>query len=192
MLRDIGFTAETGTSNESEDNMTWEQPIPFKNVDLPTFPVNELPFLVGEYVRAVAETTKTSPDMAATASLAILALCLQGKFTIEGKKDWVEPLNLYTLIVAPPAERKSSVIMAMSEPVKRFESAENERLAPYIEQNKMEKAILLNRKKILETKYSKSNFVNTSELQELSREIAEFEEIKPCRLFCDDITPEKL
>jgi hypothetical protein len=176
-----------------EDNSTaWEQPLPFRNMDLPPFPVNELPPVVESYVRAAAETTQTSPDMAAVASLAVLALCLQGKFKIEGKKDWIEPLNLYTLVIAPPAERKSAVMALMGEPVKQFENAENDRLAPYIEQNKIEKQALLNRKKMMETKLAKSRFFNTSELQSLSQELSEFKDIKPCRLFCDDITPEKL
>ena len=130
--------------------------------------------------------------MAATASLAILALCLQGKFKIKSKKDWQEPLNLYTLIVAPPTERKSAVTVLMSEPVKQFEAAENERLAPLIKQSRMEKQILQNRKKALEVKLSKKPFDDKSELQSLSQELNDFKEIKPCRLFCDDITPEKL
>ena len=191
LLKSVDFT--TDIFDELQNNSdVWEMPIPFKIVDLPPFPVNTLPFVVEEYVRAVAETTQTSPDMAAVASLAILALCLQGKFKIEGKKDWQEPLNLYTLIIAPPAERKSAVMMLMSEPVKLFENAENEKLAPNIERNKMEKAILQNRKKIMESKYSKSNHFDNSELQNLAEELSEFKEIKPCRLFCDDITPEKL
>jgi len=195
LLKSVDFKPETDIFdklNETKDISVWESPIPFKSVDLPAFPVDELPCIVENYVRAVAETTQTSPDMAAVSSLAILALCLQGKFKIEGKKDWQEPLNLYTLVVAPPAERKSAVMMLMSEPVKQFENDENEKLAPYIEKNKMEKAILQNRKKILESKHSKGNYFDSSELQELAEELSEFVEIKPCRLFCDDITPEKL
>jgi len=188
LLKSVNFTADIFDElNIAKDISVWEAPIPFKNVDLPKFPVDALPAIVGDYVLAVAETTQTSPDMAAVASLAILALCLQGKFKIEGKKDWVEPLNIYTLIIALPAERKSAVMMLMSEPVKQFENAENKRLAPYIKQNEMEKAILQNRKKMLETKYSKNQFDDTSELQELAGEISEFKEIKSCRLFCDDI-----
>jgi hypothetical protein len=178
--------------NKAKDISVWESPLPFINMDLPAFPVNELPVIIGNYVHAVAETTQTSPDMAAVASLAVLALCLQGKFRIEGKKDWQEPLNLYTLVVAPPAERKSAVMALMSEPVKQFENVENERLAPYVEKNKMEKAILQNRKKALESKLAKTPTAGNFELQLLAQELSEFKEIKPCRLFCDDITPEKL
>lgn len=186
LLRSADFSAD------STHDSVWEQPLPFRNMDLSQFPVDELPVIVGDYVYAVAETTQTSPDMAAVASLAILSLCLQGKFKIEGKKDWIEPLNLYTLVVAPPAERKSAIMALMSEPVKKFENAENDRLAPSIEQNKMEKQILQNRKKSLESKLAKTKTADNFDIQILSRELSEFEEIKPCQLFCDDITPEKL
>jgi hypothetical protein len=78
--------------------------------------------------------------------------------------------------------------------VRRFEAAENKRLAPMIEQSKIEKAILENRKKYLEAKYSKENADKSSwsEIREISQELSEFKEIKAFRLLCDDITPEKL
>jgi hypothetical protein len=63
----------------------WDSPIPFDEFDLPTFPADTLPPAVRDYVMAVAETTQTSVDMAAVASLAILSICLQGKFRIWGK-----------------------------------------------------------------------------------------------------------
>jgi hypothetical protein len=170
----------------------WEQPIPFRNMDLPMFPIDELPMYVKNYACEVAETTQTSIDMSGVASLAILALCIQGKFRIKGKQNWIEPLNLYTLVVAPPAERKSAVVSLMSEPIKEYENSENERLAPSIEQSKIEKQILQNRKKALESKAAKNPGDYSLEIQALSEEISEFKEIKPCRLFCDDITPEKL
>ena len=174
------------------DLLNPEQPIPLRTMDLPAFPINELPVLVNEYIYDVAETTQTSVDMAAVASLAVISLCIQGKFMIEGKKNWIEPLNLYTLVVAPPAERKSAVVSLMSEPIKQYENAENERLAPDIERSKIEKQILLKRKKALESKAVNSRGAYSFEIQAIAEEISEFKEVKPCRLFCDDITPEKL
>ena len=64
------------------DPNTWETPVPFDSVKIPEFPVNELPVIISDYVRAVAESAQVSPDMAAVASLATLALCLQGKYFI--------------------------------------------------------------------------------------------------------------
>jgi hypothetical protein len=93
-VRNSGFT---GTDEDifdefesANDENIWEPITPFTTSKLPVFPVNDLPVILSEYVRAGAETTQTVPDMAATASLAILAIALQGKFAIEGKKDWRE------------------------------------------------------------------------------------------------------
>ena len=91
-------------------------------------PVQEklgLTAVVGDCAMAVAETTQTSRDIAVATGLAILALCVQGKFRIKGKPNWQEPLNLYTLVVAPPAERKSAAMALMSTPVKEFGNPEN-------------------------------------------------------------------
>ena len=192
LLKSADFT--TDIFDELQNNpVVWETPIPFKNINLPNFPVNDLPVVISDYVRAVSETTQTSPDMAATASLAILALSLQGKFLIEGKKDWREPLNLYTIVIAPPAERKSAVMMHMTEPLKRYEIVENERRAPLIEQNKIVKAVLEKKKKLIEDNLAKGKLgADKSKAYEVAESLSNFEEIKPCRLFCDDITPEKL
>ena len=174
-----------------KDMMFWEQPIKFESAEISEFPVNELPITISDYVRAVAETTQTPPDMAAVSSLAILALCLQGKFMIEGKKDWIEPLNLYSLIVANPAERKTAVLKLMIIPIREYEVEENKHLAPVIEKNIIERNILDKRKKSLEDLIIRGD-ADKSEIEEIAREISDFEEIKPCRLFYDDITPQKL
>ena len=92
----------------------WEKPIPFTQHTLPPFPVDALPPAIREYVLAVAESTQTPVDMSASAALAVLALCQQGKYRIAGKEDWREPLNLFVVIVAEPSERKSAVILRRS------------------------------------------------------------------------------
>lgn len=198
--KNAGFTSEANENKaedifdefeHTDDVPIWEQPIPFDSLTLPSFPVNELPVIFAEYVRAVAETTQTAPDMAATASLAVLALSLQGKFMIEGKKDWREPLNLYTAIVAKPSELKSAIMALMSEPVKSFEAEQNKKLAPLIEENRIERNVLEKRRKSTEDKVANGN-ADKSEIRAIAEEINEFEEIKSCRLYCDDITPEKL
>lgn len=107
-------------------SLQWDTPLPFDDFDLPEFPADTLPPVVRNYVEAVAETTQTSVDMAAVASLAILSICLQGKYRIWGKPDWSEPLNTYCVIVLPPAERKSAVISLMTAPLEEYEQEVNE------------------------------------------------------------------
>lgn len=96
------------------------------NSSLPSFPVAALPPAIAAYVHAVADSSQTSPDMAAVASLGVLSCCLQGKFQIQIRRGFIEPLNLYTLVVAAPGERKSSVMRSMTRVLSDYEAKYNE------------------------------------------------------------------
>ena len=105
--------------NASEDPK-WEQPIPFEEIVLPDFPIEALPARVRPYVEAVAETTQTPVDMAGTAAIAAMASCIQGKYLVKAKTDWIEPTNLYALMVAEPSERKSAVTSLIVKPINLY------------------------------------------------------------------------
>ena len=64
---------------------SWEEPIPFGRYDLEPFPVDALPGDIGDYVRALAESTQTPVDMAGTSALAFISVCMQGKYVIQGR-----------------------------------------------------------------------------------------------------------
>ena len=169
----------------------WEIPIPFEKANLPSFPTESLPKVVRDYVTAVAESTQTPVDMSASAALAILALCEQGKFRIRGKADWTEPLNLFVVVVAEPSERKSAVISLMTRPVNAFEADYNRQNAAELETSKMNKRILERRQRALEDKAAKGK-VEDGELEQLAQQLATYKERTPLRLYVDDVTTEKL
>ena len=169
----------------------WEPPIPFTRHTLPTFPVDALPPLVRDYVMAIAESTQTPVDMSASAALAILALCQQGKFRIRGKADWTEPLNLFVVIVAEPSERKSAIINFMTRPLNAYEAEYNRRNAAALEASKMKKRILERQQRTLEDKVAKGN-ADQEELERFAQQIADYRELTPMRLYVDDVTTEKL
>lgn len=170
---------------------TREAPIPFDEYNLPAFPVDALPAILRDYVKAVAETTQTSPDMAATAALAILAICAQGKCNIKGKSDWIEPLNIFAVIIAAPAERKSAVMKIMTAPLEEYERKINcEREAGIIE-SEMRRSVLEKEKRALEDKVAKGK-AKKEDLTNIAKELAQFREVKPLKLFADDVTAEKL
>lgn len=169
----------------------WEQPIPFTQHTLPAFPVDAFPPAIRDYVLAVAETTQTPVDMAATAALAVLALCQQGKYRIKGKDDWIEPLNLFIVIVAEPSERKSAVISHMAGVVHRYEAAYNQQHAAAIERSRVEKRILEKQQRNLEEMVLKGK-AQIEDLQDVSMQLANFREVMPMRLYVDDVTTEKL
>ncbi len=171
--------------------LRWEQPIPFTQHTLPTFPVEAFPPAIRDYVLAVAETTQTKVDMSATAALAVLALCQQGKYRIKGKDDWIEPLNLFTVIVAEPSERKSAIINFMTHPVSRFEAEYNQQHAAAIERSRMEKRILEKQQRSLEDMVLKGK-AQMEDLEDMALQLTNFHEKLPMRLFVDDVTTEKL
>ena len=171
--------------------VVWDTPIPFDEYDLPTFPVDALPEVIRRYVLAVAESTQTSVDMAAVGALGVVSLCSQGKYFIQGNADWAEPLNTYTVVILPPAERKSSVLSMMIRPVEVFEKLENERRSPEIVKSQMELSKLEKEKRSLVERASKGK-ATEEDIKNKAKEIAEYKPVKPLRLFVDDVTSEKL
>lgn len=170
----------------------WENPVPFDEPNLPAFPVDTLPDTVRGYVLGLAESTQTPVDMCACSVLAALALCAQGRYKIQGKPDWVEPLNLYVVSVAEPSERKSAVIGAVSNPITAYEAEENKRRAPLIEESKMKLRVLEQEQKAMESKMAKKQDVKEEDFLSIASEIAEFKVMRPLKLYVDDITTEKL
>lgn len=169
----------------------WADPIPFSKVAMDRFPVDALPTPLADYVAAVAESTQTPVDMAGTVALAILSTCLQGKYRIQCKADWIEPLNTYSLVIAAPSERKSAVTHMMIRPVNNYEIQYNQQNAALVEASKMQRKVLERRQKALIDNIAKGK-ATQADLDQLAQEIADYDDIKPMQLYVDDITPEKL
>ena len=172
-------------------SVIWETPLPFDEYDLPSFPVDALPETVRRYVLAVAESTQTSVDMAAVEALGVGSLCSQGKYFIQGNADWAEPLNIYTVVILPPAARKSSVLSVMIRPVEEYEKEENSRRNAGIIESQMVLSRLEKEKRSLVERASKGK-ATEEEVRAKATEIAKYEPVKPLRLFVDDVTSEKL
>ena len=182
--------SENGGKNN--DNLPWEPPTPLDNiVVVPSFPVECLPPVLGDYVTAVSESTQTPVDMAAVKGLAAMATCIQGKYKIQGKPDWLEPLNLYAVIVANPAERKSAVDQFLTQCIFDYEYYENQGRRDEINRSKAEKQVL--EKEVMELigKVSKGKG-DKAALFEKQDELSQFQEVKPIRLIADDVSPEAL
>lgn len=182
---------EQAKKDFEEIQSKWEDPIPFGKYELAPFPIDALPPDIAEYAAAVAENTQTPVDMAGTASLTLIAVCIQGKYVIEGKPGWVEQLNLFSNIIASPSERKSAVLHAQAGPLDNYEVQYNRQNAARVEGSKMERRILERRQKAIEEKVAKGN-AEPKEMEQIAREISEFEDVKPLHLYVDDITTEKL
>jgi hypothetical protein len=114
------------------ENRPWPDPTPFGTAHLPTFPDRALPPWLGNYVRAESRATQTPVDLAAMLALAVLSSALAGPIVLNPWGDWIEPLNLFTLVVLPPGHRKSAIFNAVTAPLHQFEAEAARSAAPLI------------------------------------------------------------
>ena len=161
--------------------------------DLPSFPVDCLPTVIRNYVNAVADHSQTAPDMAAVISLGVLAVCLQGKYQVEGMPGYVEPLSLYTVVIAAPGERKSSVMRDMTGVIYEYEKEYNLAKEAEIRENRQAREALQRQISALEKRLErKSTPQMEQELQALQNQLADYPVIKQSRFTADDCSSEAL
>ena len=175
---------------------------PFEPPDtskLPPFPADRLPPVLRDFAQAVAENIQVAVDMPALQVLAVMALCLQGKFIINPKPGWIEPLNLYAVTVARPSDRKSPTVQACTRHLREWVRDENARRRPQVDEYNMKRAILTKQINGMIDKVSKATSkvkpsVGVDDIVELQYQLADLEreEVKYLRLMADDVTPEAL
>lgn len=153
----------------------------------PPFPLECLPAVIRNYVEFVAKSVQVYPDMPASVALSVLSLCLQGKTRIEINPTWHEEINLYMMVAAPPAERKSPVFHAMTAPV-------NDYVNEYNGEHLIDFQTYRNSKKVLDSKLNKA--IDKGEgndiLREIQLEINALQPVTEKKLITTDVTAEAL
>ena len=194
IIEDLNQVIKIGESMKEVDPLFDTIPMPLDAVDVPRFPVECLPDVVRDYVVAVAESTQTTYEMAGILSLGVLASVMQGKAIVEVKPGYTEQLSVYAVAIAESGERKSAVIKHLTEPIPEYERSYNKQIAPAVEKNKLDKRILDGAIKQLEKQAIRGTIDDDGriELDVRIKELAEFKELHPLRIFVNDATPEKL
>lgn len=178
----------------------WETPVPFGEIELPAFPIEAIPSrltALSDYCVAVAESIQVPVDMPAMLGLAVGAAALAKRIEVHVQGDHVEPVNLFVAVTLPPAERKSAAFRAMTAPVSEYERDQAERLAEFVEQSRVKRAILeasLKNAQAQAAKATKPEDGGDAERRamQLAAELARFEPVTTPRLIADDVTPERL
>ena len=189
------FSQVIDTDHTADDG--WDDPLPFAQADLPAFPVEALPDVLGRFAAAVARSTQTPVDMAANSVLTVVSACMRNLYKVEGKADWHEPTNIFNVNIADPSERKTAVITMAVKAVNKFVKEYNERHKVEYEMSRATKQKLENRKNSLLSSSRKKGEDKSAEefndaLRSVIEQLAGFHEIKPLKIYVDDTTPEKL
>lgn len=178
------------TAEQFNEPELWELPEPFaKEIPLQSFPLSSLPPVLGEYLKAVSEYVQVYPEMAVLPMLSVLSLCVQGKAVVKYPgNNHTEPLNLYTMTIASPGERKSGCFKEFMKPVETFQERYNNIHKAEIEQYRTEKAFLERQRQ------AAMNGKNASveKAKEITAQLLELEEKHELRLNVNDVTPEAL
>lgn len=184
------YNIAQNTAKEFGEPELWELPQSFeKELALQPFPVSCLPKTLADYLNAVCNFIQVAPEMGVLPLLSAVSLCLQGKAVVQHPGgNHTENLNLYTLTVAQPGERKSGVFHAFTAPIFKYQKEENERRKGAIADYKAEKQCLENQL----ASASKGNNANPQKAKEISRQISELKPVFPLLLNVSDITPEAL
>lgn len=197
---------DPGPDEPPEDDDPWRpsvpcvrsvrtEPIPLtRDVDLPPYPADCLPSVIGDMVTAISTATQTDTAMAGTAALGVLAACTGGHVEVEVRPGWREPLCLYVAAVAAPGERKSSVQRSMVAPLLNVERELLERGAAERLETQTRKDVAMQAAERQRKTAAAANSADADE--ELANAIgaaaiAEAITVPPVvRLVADDVTPE--
>ena len=168
----------------------WELPKPFdRAVSLPKLTEHCLPPKLWEYLQAVSKYVQVAPEMGVLPMLSVLSLCVQGKAAIAYPANaHTEPLNIYTMTIAAPGERKSGCFKEFISPVNEYQREKNNSLKHAIEQYRTRKAFL----ECQRDKAIKSKDAKLEKAQDITKELSQLEEVHELRLMIEDITPEAL
>lgn len=187
----------SGDCGNCGEEGSWPNPIPLdaQIPTLPRLPPNVLGGWFGEMVDAVATATETPPELPAAMGLGVLATAVQGRFRVEVKEGYIEPLPLWPCPAMESGSRKTEVMRQMTQPLNDWERDEAERLRPELEKDRSTRKVEEARIRSLTNQAARAK--EPAEFRQLQEEIATLEgELRDVRslprLFTSDATPEQL
>jgi len=189
------FAVQQALKNTRKINDTaWEKSIPLKEDHAPELDQNLLPGIVGDMARAVSRETETPFELSAGLVLAVLGTACQGKFVVKIKPGYQEPVNIWTVTALDPANRKSSVLMKITNPLSQWETTKHLELDTWIKEAASKLQNQEARIKSLRAQYGKAK---QEDLKAIEAEILDIENNlvqvpSYPKIWAQDVTPEHL
>ncbi len=165
-------------------SLSWE-PLPAAPIT-PEFPLDCLPSIPRAMVAAIADSVQVPVDLPACALLGCASLAVLGKVSVRISNSYEEPTQLYIAVAAPPSERKSPAIKAISQPMNSFQIQQ-------AEASRKQADLYLHSKKMLDHQIEQvSKKGHEGELRILLEKKHALKEVNEFQLYLTDATPEAL
>lgn len=159
-------------------------------------PVGKLPEVLAEYCRSLAEYAQVPEDFALAGVLATLSGASRGRWRVHypNPNPHTEPLALYVALFAPPGERKSSVLGAVTLPLREWEWQRTEATAAQVARDREYRALLEARVEKARRAASDPSAPaeRVAEWDGATGELAAFIPAKETRVSVQDVTMERL
>jgi replicative DNA helicase len=174
----------------------WGEADLFDAADVPPFPVDALSPWLRDWSIATAEFAQVPVDMPAAIGLGAASLAVARRFKVEVRPGWSEPTNLWIVVAANPAERKSPIFKQATEGVHAYSQKEAERLAPHIRDLELDRHVLTGQLDEAKGKAVKGQPYQGGDARQAARELGDklgaLKEIHVPTLVTDDCTAEAL
>lgn len=172
----------------------WPEPLPFEEVPLQPWPSNVFPEPFQTFVNELTRSTETPIGLAAMLTLSVTATAAHKRFQVQIKSDYIEPVNIWTVTILPPASRKSRVYNEVTAPLRKWECEQKELLEPQIKIAESKQKTCEARLKELRNMAAKADENKYVSLQDsIERLEAEQNSIPKCpQIWTGDVTPEHL
>ncbi|MCB2226205.1 MAG: DUF3987 domain-containing protein [Desulfarculaceae bacterium] len=172
----------------------WPELVPFGTHNAPPLPVEGLSAWAREFVLAAAEQIQVAPCLVLANVFGAVSACAARRFWVQVHEGYTEPVNLYLLVPAPPAERKSAAQAACLSPLFQWERDRAESMRDEIRaaasRRKSQEAIISGLRGKLAKAKTEDRAALMAEVEEL--ELGLEEAPRPPRLVADDVTAEAL
>jgi Protein of unknown function (DUF3987) len=173
----------------------WPDPVSLDNAQLPELPKGLFAPWAEAMIDAVAVATETPRELGAMMVLGTIATACQRKSVVQVRPGYTEPLNAWPVCALESGNRKTTVLLSTTAPLRQWEREQTELLAPKIAEAESKRATAEARIAALRTQAARAegsaDYADKSgEIAKLDSELPEVPKIR--RLWAQDITPEKL
>ncbi|MBL8889132.1 MAG: DUF3987 domain-containing protein [Planctomycetaceae bacterium] len=168
----------------------WDDPVAVDLPLLPSIPIDGLPDVLRDWIVATSEATQTPVELAALLSLAACSGMVARRIVIEPRAGWIEPINLFVVVLLDPANRKSSVLKSAFDPIRKIEAELIEAARPEIAVAQSNRRILESQLKGSEKKCAAGDSKAVADAKRLAAQLAQEAEPVAPKLLLDDASPE--